>query len=64
MEKVCKMNCAKCELYLSGEVDMIPCALNLLVNKMRTLEKKVDLMSSEKNFKINTDEVEENEEIE
>ena len=64
MEKVCKMNCAKCELYLSGEVDMIPCALNLLVNKMRALEKKVDSMASEKNFKIKTDDVEETEESE
>lgn len=68
MEKVCKMNCAKCELYLSGEVDMIPCALNILVNKMRTLEKKVDSMASEKKdiFRIaneETEEIEDNEEI-
>lgn len=55
------MNCAKCEAYLSGEVDMIPCALNLLVNKMRALEKKVDSMVSEKKdvFKMVDDEAEE-----
>lgn len=66
MERVCKMNCAKCEAYLSGEVDMIPCALNLLVNKMRLLEKKIDSVASERKdaFKMlheGDDEIEETE---
>lgn len=40
------MNCAKCEMYLAGEVDMIPCALNLLVNRSRLLEKDLALLKS------------------
>ena len=46
METTCKMNCAKCEMYLAGEVDMIPCALNLLVNRSRLLEKDLALLKS------------------
>jgi hypothetical protein len=40
------MNCAKCDMYLAGEVDMIPCALNLLVNRSILIEKDLALLKS------------------
>ena len=38
VNKPCIGNCAICDLQLSGEVDMIPCALNQLMIRSSRLE--------------------------
>ena len=38
----CIGDCAKCELAKSGQVDMIPCAIDQIFQRVQRLEKNIE----------------------
>ena len=41
----CCGDCGNCELLRSGEVDMIPCAIDQLMQRVQQLNKKIDVLT-------------------
>lgn len=45
LEKKCIGDCGNCELLHSGEVEMIPCVLDQIFQRIRRMEKKIENLS-------------------
>ena len=41
----CIGDCAKCELAQSGQVDMIPCAIDQMIQRVQRMEKQIEKLT-------------------
>ena len=45
LKGTCKGDCSRCELLAGGEVDMIPCVLDQIFQRLQRSEKAIALMA-------------------
>ena len=54
IEGICCGDCSLCELAKSGQVDMVPCALDQIFQRVQRIEKIVYSFSNNKNNNLAT----------
>lgn len=48
LQGTCKGDCSKCELLANGEVDMIPCVLDQIFQRVQRNEKSIGILMERK----------------
>ena len=51
LQGTCKGDCSKCELLANGEVDMIPCVLDQIFQRVQRNEKSIGVLMERKEAK-------------
>lgn len=51
LENRCCGDCGNCELLRRGDVDMVPCVLDQIFQRVQSLEKRISAIDAEKSDK-------------
>lgn len=65
LQGTCKGDCSKCELLANGDVDMIPCVLDQIFQRVQRNEKSIGILMERKETKavfvsVEQDKIEDN----